>query len=71
MTLSTLNYIHQLLIEREAATAKAKKMVYEARDQAEIEDADNYRSLSEACDRAWESYKEANNALRDFEEQDW
>lgn len=71
MTLKTLNYIHQLLIEREAATIKAKKMVYEARAKAEEEEADNYKALCDAADRAWESYKEANDALRDFEDQDW
>lgn len=71
MKLKTLNYIHQLLIDREAVTAKAKKIACDARNNAEIEGADNYKYLCEVADRARESYWEANDALRDFEDQEW
>lgn len=71
MKLSTLNYIHEVLVEKEKATRSAKKLVYDARNKAEDEGADNYKGLCEAYERARDSLDKAYDALKDFEDQEW
>lgn len=71
MKLSTLNYIHEVLVEEEKATRGAKKLLYDARNKAEDEGADNYKDLCEAYDRAKVSWNKAYDALEDFESQVW
>ena len=71
MKLETLNYIHELLIDKEKATLKAKHLVYEARNKAEDEGLDNYKALCEVYKKEKESWDKAYDALRDFENHDW
>ena len=71
MKLKTLNYIHQLLIENEAKTCKAKEITREALIRAEEEEAANCESLQKSYDNMRMAYNEALEARMDFEEQDW
>lgn len=71
MTLATLNYIHSLLEHEEETQRNAKKLAVQARDQAEEEGADNVPALREMVEKTRASWNEANNALRDFEAQEW
>ncbi len=71
MTLATLNYIHSLLEHEEKTRRNAKKLAVQSRDQAEEEGADNVPALRELVEKARASWSEANNALRDFEAQEW
>ncbi len=71
MTLATLNYIHSLLEHEEKTRRNARKLAVRSRDQAEEEGADNVPALRDLVEKAWESWNEASDALRDFEAQDW
>lgn len=71
MKLKTLNYIHNLLLENEAKTLKAKQMTYEALCKAEEDGADNFESLRQVYDRMRQAYNEAFDARVDFEEKEW
>ncbi len=71
MTLATLNYIHSLLEHEEETRRNAKKLAVQSRDQAEEEGADNVPALRELVEKTRASWSEANNALRDFEAQEW
>lgn len=71
MTLATLNYIHSLLEHEEETRRTAKKLAVQSRDQAEEEGADNVPALREMVEKTRASWNEANNALRDFEAQEW
>lgn len=71
MTLATLNYIHSLLEHEEETRRNAKKLAVQSRDQAEEEGADNVPVLRELVEKTRASWSEANNALRDFEAQEW
>ena len=71
MKLKTLNCIHDLLVENEAKTMKAKQMTYEALCKAEEDGAENCESLRVAHDRMRKAYNEALDARQDFEEQEW
>lgn len=71
MTLATLNYIHSLLEHEEETRRNAKKLAVQSRDQAEEEGAVNVPALRELAEKARASWNEANNALRDFEAQEW
>lgn len=71
MTLATLNYIHSLLEHEEETRRNAKKLAVQSRDQAEEEGADNVPALRELVEKTRASWSEANNALHDFEAQEW
>lgn len=71
MKLTTLNYIHELLLNDEKAKREAKHLIYTERNKAEDEGADNYEALCEAYGRARKSWDDSYDALRDFEEHEW
>ena len=71
MKLNTLNYIHNLLIEREKATETAMHMTYKAYCEADDKNADNAEYLHEAYKRARELWLEAQEAKEDFESKEW
>lgn len=71
MTLATLNFIHSLLEHEEEAQRNAKKLVFQSLEQAEAEGADNIPTLQNLVEKTRTSWNEANNALRDFEAQEW
>ena len=71
MKLTTLNYIHELLVHNEKATLEAKRLVYDARRKAKEEEADNYEYLCECCSKSKESWDKAYEVLKDFEEHEW
>ena len=71
MKLETLNYIHELLIDKEKVTLKTKHLVYEARNKAQDEGLDNYKDLCELYEKVRESWDKAHEALIDFEKHDW
>jgi len=71
MTLETLNYIHSLLEHEEKTQRNAKKLAFQSWEQAEEAGADNVPALREMVEKTRASWNEANNALRDFEAQEW
>ena len=71
MTLATLNYIHSLLKHEEETQRNAKKLAYQSWENADAEGADNAPALRELVEKARASWNEADNALRDFEAQEW
>lgn len=71
MTLETLNYIHSLLEHEEETQRNAKKLAFQSWEQAEEAGADNVPALREMVEKTRASWNEANNALRDFEAQEW
>ena len=71
MTLATLNYIHALLGHEEETRRNAKKLAVQSRDQAEEAGADNVPTLRGLVEKERTAWNEANNALRDFEAQEW
>ena len=71
MTIKNLTYIHQLLIENEATRKASLDIVRAARSHAEDNEAANLPDLQRTCEKAWKSYNDALNALRDFEDKEW
>lgn len=71
MTIKTLTYIHQLLIDDVARCRRANEIATDARNRAEDEEADNLQTLEEARKKTWEHLRKATNALEDFEAQEW
>lgn len=71
MWIQTLNYIHELLINNENETKKAKYLTYKARNKAEDEGTDNYKELCELYEKEKESWNKAYDVLKDFEEHEW
>lgn len=71
MNISTLNFIHEILIEKEKATRAAKKMANDAWRKAEQEGAENADDLRNIVSKTRESWCKAREALNDFEEKRW
>ena len=71
MKLVTLNYIHSLLKQEAEIRANAKKMAFEAWQNADKDGADNAPALWDLVEKARQSWREASNALLDFEAQEW
>lgn len=71
MTLTTLNYIHSLLQHEEETRRNAKKLAFQSWEKAEEEGGDNVPALKNLVEKTRASWNEANNALRDFEAQEW
>lgn len=71
MTIHTLRYIHDLLVEDEKKCRKAMELVRHARNEAEATQAENLDELQEVYHRVRESWSNADDALRDFESQAW
>lgn len=71
MTVKTLAYIHNLLVENEKKFMAARRLTRNVLNAAEKEGADNLESLQAAYDRAYKSWIEAAHVLAQFEERDW
>ena len=71
MKLKTINYINNLLIEYEKVTRDARDMARKAKEKAKEENAENYETLKEVYDRAFNSWQDASRTLEDFEDQEW
>lgn len=71
MTIKTLTYIHQLLIDDAARCRKAHQIATDARNRAEDEEAENLQALEDVRKKTWEHLRKATNALEDFEAQEW
>ena len=71
MTVKTLTYIHELLKEEDRRQAGAYKLIRDAAQRANEEDAPNKQTLHEQEQRAWQRHVEALNALAEFESKEW
>ena len=71
MKLQTLNYIHELLIATEKKARDAKRAAWAAWNQAEFKNDPDCTDLVEQKDYTREAWNQANDALNDFENQDW
>ena len=71
MKLTTVNYIHNLLIENKKITHEAKQIASKAMRKAKEENAENYGALKEVHVRAFNTWQDASNVLEDFENQEW
>ncbi len=71
MTLTTLNYIHSLLMQEEEIRRRAKNLAIQSLHQAEKEQADNIPTLQSVSKKVQKSWQEAFDALHDFENQEW
>ena len=66
MTIKTLNYIHQLLLQE----AETQRATYKQARQADA-DADYDEDLREPMDKAWAAWDKARTALYEFEDKEW
>ena len=71
MTVKTLTYIHQLLIENEARHHKAVEITRKTRNEAEDTGADNLPTLENAYKATREKWNDALQALAEFETREW
>jgi hypothetical protein len=71
MDLKTINYIHGVLIEKEAVAKKAWQMSKQAAIEADDAQADNRESLWDLNNEMRESWYEAAAALALFESHEW
>lgn len=71
MTIKTLTYIHNLLIENEKKTMGARKTVSQALKKAEEENADNIETLKRVNEETFRAWSKAFDSLKDFEAQEW
>lgn len=74
MNITTLKYIHQLLVDEEKRTNEiyknARKVQYTFEENEEP-DIDLIKSQTEAADEYMKEHSNALNALQDFEQQEW
>lgn len=74
MNIKTLEFIHELLKEK-AETAKKEhklaKEILEALEEKEYLDWGRIDAQKEQKERKWQERTEAENALEDFENQEW
>ena len=70
MTIKTLTFIHELLIEEEAKTARIEKWCRESLYAAENEGKPT-EELKKEKDMASKFHSEALAALQDFENHEW
>lgn len=74
MTIKTLEYIHALLVDHEAATHmdyKAARKLQHEYEESETADEALVEEQKAAADLYMRAHSEAVNALRDFEQQKW
>lgn len=73
MTIKTLEYIHRLLIEEKAKTNEVYKAARKLQHEYEERDADRslVKEQEAAADEYMKIYFAAENALEDFESQEW
>lgn len=71
MTLETLNYIHELLVERETILSCTKNALYEAKCVTEYNNKKEYLILCDTYSRTKRKWEDCVAALEDFEEHNW
>lgn len=71
MTIKTLTYIHNLLIEDVKTQTQVKDYIRTVADRAEAEEAPNAEYLREQQRIAFDKYLKASRALEDFEAKEW
>ena len=71
MKLTTLNYIHELLVENVKSKDNAKHLLSNSYRKAFNENADNTEDLHKIYMKSINSYEEACEVLRNFEEHEW
>lgn len=71
MTLSTLNYIRDLLEENERKTRKAYELAEEAWNNAVKTDACNEYALLSMRDKVHATWSQAWDAWQEFENHEW
>lgn len=72
MTIKTLEYIHQLLMEKEAETGKIYKNVLKLQhENEELEEGKKMDSLKEFVVECMKIHAKAASALEEFESQEW
>lgn len=71
MKITTLEYIHELLQHDVQVHEKAMKLARTDRNKAEDEESDNLKTFEELYQKCWASLRKAENALQDFEDQEW
>lgn len=71
MTIKTLTYIHNLLIEDVKTQTNAKDYTRTIADKAEAEEAPNAEYLRKQQRIAFDKYLKATRALEDFEAKEW
>lgn len=71
MTIKTLTYIHQLLIENEAKHHNAKELARKARNEAEEKDLDNLPDMEDIYQITRGEWIDAHNARTEFEAREW
>lgn len=71
MTVKTLTYIHQLLVENEARHHKAVEIARKARNEAEEKDLDNAPDMEDIYQVTRKSWDDALQALAEFETREW
>ena len=71
MTIKTLTYIHNLLIDDVKTNTNAKDYARQIAEKAEDEEAPNAQYLRELYNKAFNKYLDACNALQDFEAKEW
>lgn len=70
MTIKTLTFIHQLLIEEEAKTARIEKWIREQLYAAEDEGKPT-EQLTKDKEFAFKNHSQAFDALHEFESHEW
>ena len=71
MTIKTLTYIHNLMIEAEKIARASKDMLLKARNEAEDNGAPDFDSLDREYKKARERWLEADRMLGEFESQEF
>lgn len=74
MTIKTLEYIHALLVDHEAAAHmdyKAARKLQHEYEESETPDEELVAKQKAAAELRMTFHNEALNALRDFEQQEW
>lgn len=71
MTIKTINYVHDLLIENESKAKFALKITRESRDHAREIEAYNLETLEDLYKKAFGEWRDALAALQEFEEKEW
>lgn len=75
MTIKTLKYIHELLLENEAEAKFVYKNARKLQHEYEESESENAEELAKSqatwADDCMKAHTEALNALNDFESQDW
>ena len=71
MTIKTLTYIHNLLIDKEKVTNSAKELARKNLINAEENELPNLKSFENLYQKTYNSWLEASRALDEFEQHEF